>query len=156
MRKTYGTQKTAEWGLAVLASLQQAKILRQGMHESSVSGETEKRGELGDYSPIRPDEVAEWMLRDLRKRQECGCSSQGWESSQQRHNEPTEALPELPYESASGIQDLHNMWEKGEGLWLLREALSEIQKIWESADGKWEGGDGMNDVRMTVRRLTPL
>ena len=48
------------------------------------------------------------------------------------------------------------MWKKGEGLWILQQALYQIQKIRKSSLGEWEGGDGMNDVSYVVRRLTPL
>lgn len=153
--QTYGKEKTLKWGVAVLESLQQAEVLRQGVHESSVQSETEKGQELGNCPQTSSTVVAGWLLRDMRKQQECGCSPYRWESAEQRFVKSATAMPELPYKSPSSVQDLFNMWEKGEGIWLLQQTLYQIQEIWRPVDG-CKGGDGMKDVSTVVRRLTPL
>lgn len=153
--ETYGKEKTLKWGVAVLESLQQAEVLRQRMHEGSVQGETEKGQELGSCPQTSSTVVAGWLLRDMRKQQECGCSPYRWESAEQRFVKSATAMPELPYKSPSSVQDLFNMWEKGEGIWLLQQTLYQIQEIWRPVDG-CKGGDGMKDVSTVVRRLTPL
>lgn len=154
LRETYGAQEIFQWGAAVLDALQQADVLRQGVHESGVSVETEDGDKL-DGSTLPCSELAAgWILRDMREQSECGCASQRWEPTEQQHRELAETVPELPHESAQTAQELLNMWSAGQGLGLLRQALSEIQEIRRSIDGvREEGGDAMTSV---VRRLTPL
>lgn len=156
LQKTYGEEKVLKWGIAIMAALQQADVLQQRMHEESIQSKAQNGEELDGGSLPRPSVVAEWVLRDVRRQQECGRSSSRRESTEQQFGESATIMPEMPHEITSSTQDMFNMWEKGEGIWLLRKALSEIQKIWESFNGVWEGGDGMNSVRSVVRRLTPL
>ena len=156
LQEAYGAEKVFEWGTSIVASLQQADLLQCGMHESSVSVKTENRNKLDDSTLPCPTVVAEWLLRDMREQSERGCSSQGRESAEQRFEQSPKIVPELSYQDASSGKALFDMWSKGQGLWLLREALSEIQKIRQSIDCIWTGGDGMNGVSSVVRRLTPL
>jgi len=154
--ETYGTEEVVEWGINVLASLQQAEVLRQRMHESCVQSQAKSRKELDDGSLPCPELVAEWMLRDMWEREECGRSSQGWESAEQQHREPTKSLSELPHESPSSCKEMFDMWKKGKGIWILQQALLEIQEVWKSDDVLWKGGGYMKEVSTVVRRLTPL
>ena len=155
--ETYGTKEVIEWGTNVLAALQQTEVLRQGMYESGIQSKTKDGNELDDNTLPCPKLIAEWLLRNMREQEECGCSSQRRESAQQCTREFAESMQELPLENTSSCKDLLDMWSKGQGLWILRQTLSEIQKVWESIDCEWKGGDGMNSVSETVvRRLTPL
>lgn len=156
LQETYGEEAVIEWGASILATLQQADVLRQGMYEGSLQGETEDREELDGSSLPCSEIVAEWILRDMRKQSECGCSSQGWESAEQRIEQSSETLQKLPCENTPSGKDLLDMWSKGEGLGLLQQALHQIQEIRRSNGILWEGGDGMNSVSTVVRRLTPL
>jgi len=154
LQETYGTETVVEWGIAVLDALQQTDILQQGVYESRVFKETKIGYRLVGRALPRPEIVAEWMLRDLRKQQERGRSPQGRVSTEQQPEQPTETLQELPHKSTSCEKDLFDMWEAGEGLGLLQQALLKIQEIRESTMGERTGGGGaMNSV---VRRLTPL
>lgn len=153
--QAYGEEATFQWGVDVVASLQQAEVLQQRVHEGCVSGEAEDGCELDDNTLPCAESVAGWMLRDLWEREECGCPSQGWESAEQRFEQSAEAMPELPFESASACKELFYLWSQGERLWLLQQALHQIQKIRESVDCAGEGGDGMSGVYI-VRRYTPL
>lgn len=153
--ETYGKEKVEEWATAIMVALQQAEVLRQGMHEESIQGEAETWNQLDGSTLPCPELVAGWMLRDMWEQQECGCTPYRWESAEQRFIQLTETMPELPYEGTPSIQDLFNMWREGKGLWTLQQTLYQIQKIRRSVDGK-EGGDGMKDVSTVVRRLTPL
>ena len=152
LQEAYGAEKTIEWGTAVLDALQQAEILRQGMHESGVPSEATQGDELDDGSLPCAELAAEWLLRDMRKREKCGCASQGRQSAEQRTLELTKIMQKLPHESTQAAPLLLNLWQTGEGLWLLLQALHEIQKIRKSNDGKRQSiyGDSV------VRRLTPL
>lgn len=151
LQETYGTQKVFEWGIAVLATLQSADLLQSGVHESGIPFKTENGYMLDDSAQICSTIVAEWLLRDMRKQQECRCSSQGQESSEQRDEQFNESMPKLSQQTPPSCKDLFNMWEKGEGLWLLRQALSEIQEIWQSFNGKRQSVH----TSAIVRRLTP-
>ena len=154
--KTYGEEKVLQWGTAIMERIQQAEILQQGMYESCVQREAKTWDKLDDGSLPCPKLVTQWLLRDMREQQERGCSSQGRKSAKQLDGEPAEGLPELPYKNPSSCADLFDMWKKGEGIGLLRQTLSEIQKIRRSSNSEWKGGDGMNGEKTVVRRLTPL
>lgn len=152
LQETYGAETVLKWGIAILERLQQTDILQQGVHESRISGETEKWNKLDDCALPCPSVVAGWLLRDMRQREECRCSPQRRQSSEQRAKQSNESMPELSQQNSQACKDLFDMWEKGEGLWLLREALSEVQKIWKSFNGQRQSVCGHS----IVRRLTPL
>lgn len=154
--ETYGAQEVIEWGVAIMARLQQTEILQPGMYESGISSEAENGNKLDGNSLTRPSIIAEWLLRDMREQQKCGCSPQRPKSTEQRFEQSSKIMSELSHQDTSSGEALFNMWRKGQGIWLLREALSEIQEIWQSADFIRTGGDGMNGVSSVVRRLTPL
>ena len=154
LSEAYGAQTVFQWGTAILDRLQQAEVLQQGVYESGVPSETEDGDKLDDGTLPCEKLVAGWLLRDLREQSECGCASQGRQPTEQRAEQSAKALPELPHESAQAARNLFDMWNKGEGLGLLQQALHTLQEVRRSADGKrTEGGGGMTSV---VRRLTPL
>ena len=154
LSEAYGAQATFQWGIAILGRVQQTEVLQQGVYESGVQSEAETRSKLDDGALPRPELVAEWVLRDMREREECGRASQGLKPAEQQPGQSATTLPELPHESTQAAKHLFDMWSQGKGAWLLRQALSEIQKIRESARGvRTGGGDAMTSV---VRRLTPL
>ena len=155
MWETYGAQKVCECGAAVMASLQQAEVLQQGVHEKGFQSKTEEWDELDDGSLPCPTVVAEWIMRDMRKQQERGCTPQGRESTEQQFGQFAKSVSKLSQQNPSSCEEVFNMWEEGKRIWLLREALSEIQKIRKSVHCLWEGGDRMR-CKSRVRRLTPL
>ena len=148
--KTYGAQAVVEWGIAVVAALQQTEVLRQGLHEESNACEAENRNKLDDCSLPCPSVVADWMLRDMREKSECGCSPQRQQSAEQRDQQSATAVPVLSLESTQRCEEMFDMWQKGQGIGLLRQALSEIQEIRQSSCCEKE------QCRYIVRRLTPL
>lgn len=148
--ETYGTQTVVEWGVAVLEALQPAAVLRQGMYEESDESETESRDKLDDSTLPCAKSVAEWLLRDMRKRSECGCSPQGQQPTEQRNQQSATTVPIMPLESTQRCKEMFDMWQKGQGIGLLQQALSEIQKARESSCNKTER------CHYIVRRLTPL
>lgn len=152
LQETYGAEAVFQWGVGVLDILQSKEILRQGVHESGISSKAEGGNELDDSALPRPEPVAEWLLRDLRDRKECGCTSQGRQPAKQQPGELATALPELPYEGTQNAQSLFDMWKAGKRLGLLRKALSEIQEIRQSICRKSESVQQYP----VVRRLTPL
>ena len=136
LQETYGEKEVKEWGSAILVTLQQTEVLQQRVHESGFQCETEDGKELGGSSLTRPELVAEWLLRDMRKREECGRSSQGWKPTEQQYREFAEIMQKLPHESTQASKYLLDMWEKGQGLWILRETLSAIQEVRKPDDDK--------------------
>lgn len=157
LQETYGAEKVVEWGIAVMASLQQTEVLQPRVHESCVQGKTEDRNKLDDSTLPRPELVAEWVLRDMWEQSECGRSSQGWKSAEQFDRQFAEIMSELSHEETQPSEALFDMWRKGKGIWILQQALYQIQEVWQSSFCERKGGDGMNDVsNAVVRRLTPL
>lgn len=150
LRKTYGEEAVHKWCAAILERIQQAKVLRQGVHEESVPAETTQGNELDDGPLPCEEHIAKWLLRDLRKQQERGCTSQGWESAEQQQGKLNEGVQELPQQNSSSAQSLCDMWRKGEGIWLLRETLSAFQEMGKSICGE------KRECRYAVRRLTPI
>jgi hypothetical protein len=148
--KNYGAEKVFEWCSAILERIQQAEVLQQGVHEKSILPEATQGNKLDDSPLPCPKYIADWLLRDLWEQQECRCSPQRWERAEQFARELNESVQKLSQQNTSSEEDVHNMWEPAEGIRLLRETLSEVQKIWRSFidKNKW--------ANKTVRRLTPL
>ena len=156
LSKTYGTQKVEEWGIAIMAALQQTEILQQRVHESRIQRKAEKGCKLDDSTLPRAELVAEWIMRDMRKHSQYRCSPQRRESAKQLNREFTEIMSKLPQQSAPASKALFDMWRQGKRIWVLQQTLHQIQEIWQSSNDKWEGGDLMDSVGTVVRRLTPL
>ena len=155
--ETYGAEAVVEWGTAIMAALQQTSVLRERMPIHGVENKGTQGGVMDDNTLPSPEIAAGWLLRDMREQQECGCASPGWEPAKQLAGQPSTALQKLPYESAQEARHLFDMWQRGEGIWLLQQALHSIQEIRRSdnvSGGK--GGDVMNGESTIVRRLTPL
>lgn len=157
LQETYGAEKVVEWGIAVMATLQQTEILQPRVHESCIQGKTQEGNKLDDSTLPCPELVAGWLLRGMRKQSECGRTPQGRKSTEQLNREFTEVVSELPHKDPSSTKALFDMWSKGEGLGILQQTLYQIQEVWQSSSCEWKRGDGMNDVsNAVVRRLTPL
>ena len=154
--KTYGTKAVVEWGIGVLDALQQTKVLQPRVHERSFESQTENRNELYGRTLTRPSVVAEWLLRDMRERQECRRSPQGRKLSEQQFGELTTVVPELPHERTSRCKQMFDLWGKGQGLWLLQQTLYQIQEIWRSFNEIWKERNDMSESEYVVRRLSPL
>lgn len=152
LSETYGEETVEKWGIAILAALQSSEILQSRVHESSVSSETENRHKLDGGSLPCPSVTAGWLLRDMRKQQECGCSPHRRQSTEQQLEKSEKGMPELSQQNPQTCKEMFDMWEKGEGLGLLRQTLSEIQEVWQSFNGKGQSVHGCS----IVRRLTPL
>lgn len=151
--ETYGTEAILQWGTAIMERLQQTNILQPRMYENGISSKTTERNKLDGSTLICPQIVAEWVLRDMRKQQECGCSSQGWESDEQFDRESSAFVQKLPHKSSSTAKDLFDLWSKGEGIRILQQTLHKIQEIRRSAISENKGG---GEIMSVVRRLTPL
>ena len=147
--ETYGEKEVSKWCASILESLQQTKVLRPGVHGKSTQIETAQGNKLDDHSLPCKEHIAGWLLRDMWEQQECGRSPQGRESAEQQQGKLDESMQELSFQNTSSVQNLCDMWSKGEGLWLLRQTLSAFQKTRQSVCG--EKGQRC----YAVRRLTP-
>ena len=148
--EAYGEKAVSEWCSAIMERIQQEEVLRQGVHEESVSIETPQGAKLDDDSLPCAEFVAGWMLRDLRERKERGCTPQGRKPSQQQPRKPNESVQELPHQTSSSAKEMCDLWRQAKGAWLLLQALAAFQKIRQPAYIKcWR-------QTKTVRRLTPL
>lgn len=155
--KAYGKKAVLKWGIRVLAILQSKGVLQPRVFKSKLSVKTQRKQKMVYDTPICPSVVAEWMLRALREQQKCGCSPQGRGSYEQQFEQSSKIMPELSQQNPQTAQEMFDMWEKGEGIGLLQQALYQIQKIRKSLLDEWKGGDLMGaDSQWLVRRLTPL
>lgn len=154
LRETYGAETVFQWGTAILDGIQQSKILQQGVHESGIPAEAENGEELVNASQICTAKQTKRIVRNLRKYEECGCTSYRRQPTEQLSAELAEIVQELSHESAQASATLLDMWCKGERLGLLQSALHSLQEIRKSAMGERTGGGGA--MTSVVRRLTPL
>ena len=150
LREAYGEKAVCEWCTAILERVQQTDILRQGVHEEGVQSETAHGDKLDDDSLPCAESIAEWLLRDLREREERGRTSQGRESAEQRQSKLNAGVQELPHETPQSAKEMCDMWRQTQGAWLLLQALTAFQKIRESTNLQ------SGRQAKTVRRLTPL
>lgn len=157
LREAYGTEALQQWGAGMLELLQQACLLRESMHEGSVQEQTKDRDELECYAQICKSKEGTRMLRDLRESWKNRRTSQGHESAEQQPGEPTETLQGMSLASTQKAEQLLDLWRSCQGLELLREALSEIQKARRSNGySVSETAGGTQARKYVLRRLTPL
>jgi len=151
LRKTHGEEAYVEWENSIIASLQPSEILRQALHGAGMDAEgfaiddPEERKVEGDKKE------AARAVRDLRKSKCAGCPPQGQGHKQQLAREPSAGLPLLPQQDSPEAQAVPGVWQTAEGAWVLREALSAVQKVRRPADVQAQPAH----QGMSVRRLTP-
>ena len=157
LRETYGTQAVQQWGTGMLELVQQKNLLQQGVHETGVSGEAENRDVLGVYSQVCASDQGTRLLRDLRSSGQNRCTPHRHESAEQRPDEPDSTMQKLSPKAAQDAECLLDMWQAGQGIRLLREALSAFQEIWRPDDNGISKVAGRTTQRKyIVRRLTPI
>lgn len=146
-----GAEKVAKWRLRVLDSLQQKEVLRQNMYEKKLGNERypEINGKQQQSKRTTENQIHDRdpRMSKMQFREKLGCSPQRRESLQQFSGEFAGIMQELSHQNTS-IEVLCNLWEEAQGVGLLRQALSEIQKIWRSELHKKQS--------YRVRKLTPL
>ena len=148
--KTYGAKKMVQWGVAVLEALQSAEILQPRLHDKCIQICSKAWRRVDDTSPICPNLVADRLLRDMQIGKECRCTPHRWKSEEQRSLQFAEIMSKLSQSSTPPTETLFNMWQNGEGLWVLQQTLFAIQEIWTSTRHESRWGNSI------VRRLTPL
>lgn len=132
LQEEIGEKAVAEWGFRVLATLQQKKILRQEMYGKIIlQTRNGIKVLVHDALEGKAEEVARQM-RDLSEAECERCSPQRRKSPKQLTREFATYMSELSQQDSPKERYLQDMWDASQGVWILREALPEIQKIWES------------------------
>ena len=150
VRQEIGAEAFAEWGLGILNSFHPAKILQPKVHGQEFRQTTFSRSWMVCCSLGSPFTRAEGALQSLREA--CGerCPPQGWESLKQLADELGAYLSELSQPGAQAERFMHDLWQADEGPWILRQALSEVQKVWRSSRNESQPTQSTS----AVRRLT--
>lgn len=69
-------------------------------------------------------------MRIMWQRTKFGHTPQGFQLEEQLFRKFADFVQVVSHEKTQNKKILHNMWKTKQGVWILREALSEIQKIW--------------------------
>lgn len=155
LREKIGEKAFQEWALRGLWCILSEAVLWERVYAKGIFESWIKRPELVECAylgkvskqPITPQEGVRNMWIDWQDRY----PSYRRELSEQQYRELKSLVQKLPHKVASWKEYVQDMWQISEGLGLLRQALSEIQKIWKS-DAHWEVQ--WPDYR--IRKLTPL
>jgi site-specific DNA-cytosine methylase len=134
--ETLDEEAGTRWGLGILAAFWPQEVLRSKVHGGSFRLAAYPERGLVRIALSRAQPGATWTVPDLW---EAGCRGrppQGWEPPEQLARELGAYLSQLPQSPSPAERFLRALWQAAEGLWLLREALSEIQEIRQSQSRK--------------------
>lgn len=156
--ETYGAEAVQQWGTGMLELLQQKGLLLNGLPKSGPEGEKSSEwNELECYSQICATEEARRLLRDLRESGENRCASCRPQSTEQQPRESSTPLQKLPQSDSQEGGRLLDMWESGQGIWLLQQTLYSFQEVWRPVRNNVSEVPRRTQKRKyIVRRLTPL
>lgn len=154
LRKEIGEEAFSEWAIRGLCCVLQEEVLRQNVYAKSVYESWTYNAELfkctyhseGNQQSVYSEE----SVRDMWENWTVGCSPQRRGLSEQQRGQFDDFMQKLPHEAAQQKTFVYYLWKSSEGIGILRQALSEIQKIWESDDG----GE-VQRYRYRIRKLTP-
>lgn len=148
LRKEIGEKAFEEWGLAIVASLQQDGLLQQGMYEKGLSREKDdEESELVHSAQMGKGISRKGSLLDMWENWKVGHSPQGRRLSEQFIGKLDSFIQELSHENSQGKESLHYLWKAAEGIGALRKTLSEIQEIREPV--------AVEKQNFRIRKLTP-
>lgn len=154
LRKEIGEENFFKWSVGGLRCILQEAILRQNVYAKRIYEDWKNRSELFQctYNSKRNKSVdaTEEDLRNMWEEWSIRCSSYGRGLSEQRAKQLDDFVQKLPHETTSQKRFVYCVWKASEGIQLLRETLSEVQKIWESDDN--EQG---TRTHYRIRKLTP-
>ena len=154
LRSEIGTESFQKWTLRGLYCFLKKEVLQQRVYAESLLKNWEQSTELGqftsnserDKSVINPEEELRNMWEDWESR----CTPYRRKLSEQQNRKLDDFMQKLSHQDTQAEEIVFYLWETSEGVRLLRETLSEIQKIWESFNdkqGTW--------TRYRIRKLTP-
>ena len=137
LREEVGAEAFTEWGLGVFDSLHETVILRSNMLCSDPNEQAESgKAKVVGGSRESAETLSGWAVREVLGSECFGRTPQRRRLAEQLSRELGEAMPELPYEMSSAIRLVLGLWESGEGLGVLRQALSEIQEVGGSTESE--------------------
>lgn len=151
LQEEVGKETAAERRLGIFNPLQPPNVLRSDMYGKGVSQQGEQCNELGRCSQGGTKIDAAGIMRNMWEEKRDGCSPQRRRLSKQQSGQLNENMQKLPQQDTYEKAELCDMWEAGEGVGILRQALSKIQKIRKPDDGKYQS----THRRYIIRRLTP-
>ena len=153
LRKKIGEKTFCEWSIRGLFCILQTEILRQNVYAEELFENWKTATELEQFThngTIDKQFVATTdSVRDLWGVWKTGYSSYRRQFSEQQFIEFKSFVQKLPHEDTQTKIFMFCLWEAGEGIWVLRKALSEIQEIWKPTSDK----QGAWSYR--IRKLTP-
>lgn len=153
LREKIGEKTFCEWSIRGLFCILQTEILRQNVYAEELFENWKTATELEQFThngTIDKQFVATTdSVRDLWGAWKTGCSSYRRQFSEQQFIEFKSFVQKLPHEDTQTKIFMFCLWEAGEGIWILRKALSEIQEIWKPTSDK----QGAWSYR--IRKLTP-
>jgi hypothetical protein len=121
LRQEIGEEAFAEWGLGILNSLQQEKILQPYLHGAIIRTETkEKKSWMDDCSLPRTKDSQARGLYEMWVTQCLGCTSQRWELAEQLAKKLGTYLSQLSQQNSSQTEALYNLWQASKGIRVLR------------------------------------
>jgi DNA (cytosine-5)-methyltransferase 1 len=150
VREAIGAEAFTEWGLGILDTLQPAEVLRSALHGSELRPTPFTRRWVVHCALSRTQARAEGALQSLREAQGARRSPQGREPSQQLADELGAYLSELSQPGAQAESFMLSLWAASEGLGVLRQALSAVQKARQPACSENKSAP----TTWGVRRLT--
>lgn len=152
LREEVGAEAITEWGLGVFNSLQQAQVLRpEVLRKSGGSQAEDLQSRLDGVTPEGAKDLPQWALLAMRDAEGIGRSPQGRRLAEQLSRELGADLSKLPHEGAQAAWLMSCLWQAGEGLGVLRQALSALQETWRPTGGQGQSAR----PTLAVRRLTP-
>ena len=151
LRKEVGEAQTTEWGFRVLDCLQQEEILRLWLHGESLRCASEPfRHWVLSSAPSFKEGSAGECLRHVWENGPDGCTPQGRGLAKQLCVQLGDYLQKLSQSETSQDCPVQGLRITSEGIRLLRQTLSEIQKVRRSSDVQAQPAH----ARYYVRRLT--
>jgi DNA (cytosine-5)-methyltransferase 1 len=139
-----------QWALGILAAFWPQEVLQHGVYGEGIRRASIPKRGLINVSLSCAKDGAAWSVRDLWQAGCDGCPPCGWQPHEQLASKLGSHLSRLPYSPSPAERFLHYLWQACEGSWLLRQALSKVQKARQSACSKGEPVQ----QRTIVRRLT--
>jgi hypothetical protein len=152
LRGEVGEEAFAQWGLGILDTLQSPEVLRSKVHGGSVRSSANDRDGVDDDALSCAKDSACGAVQSLWRLGCSGRSPSRWEPSEQLAGQLGAHLSILSQQGASPARFMLSLWQSSEGIGLLREALSAVQKVWRPASDKSQSAH----APWAVRRLTPL
>jgi len=150
VRDQIGAEAFTQWGLGMLDSLQPSEVLRAAVHGQGIRFPAFSRNWLVHCASSCAKGRATGAVQSVWEAQGEGCASPRWQPAEQLARELGAYLSELPQPGAQGQRFVSDLWAAGEGLGLLRQALSAVQEV-----GRSPGGEGQSaHPGSQVRRLT--